>query len=112
MLERVAELQAAQARRVRRTDVDGDVACVVIDLVQAEQVVLLGALDRRIEILADVDTEDALEPGGLYPSQQRIYTMVIETHAIDDRLGLGQAEYPWLGEIGRAAYRERGCQYV
>jgi len=23
--------------------------------------------------------------------------MVIETHAIDDRLGLGQAKYPWLG---------------
>ena len=68
-----------------------------IDLVQAQQVIVHGALHRGIEVLADIDAQHALVLGGLDPRQQVLDTLVVEAHAIDDRLGLGQAEQARLG---------------
>ncbi|MNI50264.1 hypothetical protein D3C73_1049150 [compost metagenome] len=92
LLERIAELQAAQARRVRRADVDRDVAGMGVDLVQADQVIVDRTLDWRIEILADVDAQHALVLGRCDASQQVIDAEVVEAHAIDDRLGFRQTE--------------------
>ncbi len=105
LLERVAELQAAQARSIGRTDVHGDIAGVVVDLVQAEQIILIGALDGGVEILADVDPQHAFEPGRFDTSQQGIDTVVVEAHAIDDRLGFRQAEDSRLRVAGLRARR-------
>lgn len=60
LLERVAELQAAQARGIGRADVDRDVAGGGVDLVQADQVVIDSTFDRGIEVLADVDAQHPL----------------------------------------------------
>ncbi|MNE02056.1 hypothetical protein D3C80_945190 [compost metagenome] len=97
LLERVAELQAAQARGVRRADVDGDVAGLVVDLVEADQVVVHRALDRGVEVLADVDAEDAAVFGCTHTVEQVVDTQVVEAHAVDDRLGFRQAEQARLG---------------
>src|SRR5471032_2316717 len=67
LLERNTELQATQTGRIRRADVDGDVAGVGVDLVQANQVIIDGALYGRVEVLADIDAEDALVFRGLNP---------------------------------------------
>jgi hypothetical protein len=58
-------LQVAQVLRVRRGDVHHHVAGLVVDAVQACQVVVGGAFDRRVEVLADVDAEHAAERGAL-----------------------------------------------
>jgi hypothetical protein len=108
LLERVTELQAAQARGVGRADVDGHIAGVGVDLVQAEQVVIYRTFHRGVEVLADIDPEDALVLGGLDPRQQVIDAQVVEPHAIDDRLGLRQAENARLG-IARLRTRRHGA---
>ncbi|SVJ78053.1 Uncharacterised protein [Klebsiella pneumoniae] len=108
LLERIAELQAAQAGRVRRADVDGDVAGVGVDLVQADQVVVDRALHRGIEVLADVDPQHAAILRRTHPRQQVVDAVVVETHAIDDRVGLRQAEQARPG-IARLRSRSDGA---
>ncbi|MNF30918.1 hypothetical protein D3C84_116680 [compost metagenome] len=110
LLERVTELQAAQARRVRRADVDRHIAGVGVDLVQADQVVVHGTLDRRIEVLADVDAQHALVLGRRHAGQQVIDAEVVEPHAIDDRLGFRQTEQAWL-RVARLRTRRDGADF-
>ncbi|MNC41963.1 hypothetical protein D3C75_907570 [compost metagenome] len=105
LLERVAELQAAQARGVGRADIDRDVAGGGVDLVQADQVVIDGTFDRGIEVLADVDAQHPLVARGAYALEQVINAQVVEAHAVDDGRGFRQAEQPWLGV---ARLRTRG----
>ncbi|MNE04476.1 hypothetical protein D3C80_970100 [compost metagenome] len=107
LLERVAELQAAQARGIRRADVDRHVAGVGIDLVQAQQVIVHRALDRGIEVLADIDAQHAAILRCLHAVQQVIDTQVVEAHAVDDRLGLRQAEQARLGVARLRTRRDR-----
>ncbi len=57
--ERVVGLQLAQSLGVRRRDVDGHVGRARVDRAQAGDVVVDGARVRRVEILADVEAEDA-----------------------------------------------------
>ena len=87
----------AQILGVGRGDIDGDIAGVSIDLAQADQVVARRLLDRGVEILADVDAEDAFEFCALYVFDERIHAEVVEAHAVDDGLCLGQAEHARLG---------------
>ena len=108
LFERIAELQAAQAGGVRRADVDRDIACVGVDLVQADQVVIHGALDRGIEVLADVDAQHALVLRRLDPRDQVIDAVIVEAHAVDDRGGLRQAEDARLG-VARLRTRGNGA---
>ncbi|MNK96990.1 hypothetical protein D3C87_1173020 [compost metagenome] len=110
LLERIAELQAAQARRVRRADVDRHIAGVGVDLVQADQVIVDRALDRRIEVFANIDTQHALVLGRRHTGQQVIDAEVVEAHAIDDRLGFRQTEQARL-RIARLRTRSDGADF-
>ncbi|MNN43621.1 hypothetical protein D3C81_1578670 [compost metagenome] len=92
LLERIAELQAAQARGVRRADVDGDVAGVGVHLVQADQVVIDGTFDRGVEVLADVDAQHTVVARSPHTAKQVIDAQVVEAHAVDDGRGFRQAE--------------------
>ena len=53
-------LQLAQVLGIGRGDVHGHVTGVGVHLAQAGQVVVNGALDWRVEVLADVDAKYAL----------------------------------------------------
>ena len=110
LLERVTELQAAQARGVWRADVDGDVAGVGVNLVQADQVIVDRTLDRGVEVLADIDPQYALVFRRSDPRQQVIDTEVVEAHAVDDRLGFRQAEDPWF-RVTRLRTRGHGTDF-
>ena len=53
-------LQLAQPSGVRRRNVDGDIRCARIDRAQAGNVVVRGPRVRGVEVLADVEAEDAV----------------------------------------------------
>ena len=110
LLERIAELQAAQARGVRRTDVDRDIAGSGVHLVQADQVVVDRALDRGVEVLADVDTQHTAVARRTNTTQQVVDPQVVEAHAVDDCGGLRQAEQPRLG-VARLRARRDGADF-
>ncbi|MNZ28088.1 hypothetical protein D3C78_453110 [compost metagenome] len=110
LLERIAELQAAQARGVWRTDVDRDVTGVGVHLVQADQVVIDGTLHRGVEILADVDAQHAVVTRSPHPAEQVINAQVVEAHAVDDGRCLRQAEQPRLG-VARLRARGDGADF-
>ncbi|MNO97060.1 hypothetical protein D3C76_887550 [compost metagenome] len=107
LLQRVAELQTAQAGGVRRADVHRDVAGVGVDLLKADQVIVHCTLDRGIEVLADIDAQHAAIFRRLHAVQQVIDTQVVEAHAVDDRLGLRQAEQARLGVARLRTRRDR-----
>ena len=98
-------LQLAQVFGVGRGDVDGDVARQRVGLVEADQVVVGGALDGGIGVLADVDAEDAAVLGLLDVADQGVDAVVVETHPVDDALDLGQPEH---ARLGVARLRARG----
>nr|GFD58283.1 hypothetical protein [Tanacetum cinerariifolium] len=50
-----------------------------------------------VEVLADIDAQHAAVLGGLHATDQVVDAQVVETHAVDDALGMGQTEDPWLG---------------
>ena len=79
-----------------------------IHLVQADQVIVHRPLDWRIEVLADIDTQHTLELSCLDPLEQAIDTMVVETHAVDHRLGLRQTKQSRLG-VARLRTRGNGA---
>src|SRR5574337_292668 len=85
-------LELAEVLGVGRGDVDRDVAGQGIDLFEASQVVVGGALDGSVEVLADVDAQHAVVAGGADVGDQGIDAVVVEAHAVDDALYLGQPE--------------------
>src|SRR6185369_2474157 len=94
----------------RRGDVDGDVARVVVHLLQADQVVLGRLLDRRRRVLADVDAENAALLGefrGPDVFQQFVDAGVVETRAVDDALRFRNAEQARLRVAVLGARRDR-----
>ena len=101
-------LQRAQVLGVRAGDIDRDVAGVRVGFFQADQVVVGGALDGCVGVLADVDAEDALVAGALDVGEQGVDAVVVETHAVDDALGLGQTEHARFG-VARLRARRDGA---
>src|SRR5690606_37480241 len=77
-----------------------------IDPAQAVEVVVDRLLHRGRGILADVDTQRALETHAGNPLHQRIHTQVVETHAVDDGVGLRQAKQPGLRVAGLGPGRD------
>src|SRR5690606_17557626 len=108
LAQRIAELQAAQPGGIRRADVDRDVAGVGIDLFQADQVVVHRALDRGVEVLADVDAQHATVLCRAHPLEQVVDAVVVEAHAVDDGLGFRQAEQARL-RVARLRARRHGA---
>lgn len=95
-VQRLVALQRAQVLGVGAGDVDGHVVGVGIDAGQAEQVVVGGVLDRRRGVLADVQAQDAARAAEAVRAadvvQERGQALVVEPQAVDQRVGLGQAE--------------------
>jgi hypothetical protein len=96
-IQLVAALQLAQILGVGRRNVDGDIAGVRIHLAQTDEVIVRRFFYGRVGVLADVDTENTLEFGTLHFLNQRIHTVVVETHAVDDALRSRQTKQARLG---------------
>lgn len=91
--QRLLLLQLAQAGGVGRGDVDGDVVRQRIHLAQAVQVVERGLVVRSVLVLADVDPEQPAAPlRAPDVAHQRVHPVVVEAHAVDQRLRLRQPE--------------------
>ena len=103
-------LQVAQALRVGRGDIDGDVAGVLVHAGEAEQVIAGGFLVRRVLVLADVDAEHAVVAGLLHVAHQRVDAGVVEAEPVDDRLVVLQAEHPRL-RVARLRPRRGGAHF-
>src|SRR5438046_3670315 len=63
-----------------------------VDLAQAGDVVVGRALDRRVEILSDVDAENAAVARATNVFREDLHAVVVEAEAVDQRFGFGQAE--------------------
>jgi len=85
-------LQRPQILRVGRGDVCGDETRKGVDLAQAGDVIVGRALVRRVEILADVDAENAAVARATDVFRQGVHAVVVEAQAVDQRFGFGQAE--------------------
>ncbi len=105
-IEFARALQLAQVLGIRRGNVDGDVARMRINFIEAGEVVVGRAFDRRIEVLADIDAEDALAAGGAHIGKKVVYAVVVKPHAVDDRAGIGQTEHAWARVAGLGARRD------
>ncbi len=88
-MQPVAALQLAQARRVRRRDVDRDVVGQRVERAQAGDIV--GDRIGAVAIGADIDAE---RPGQraqpLEPGAHRLETVVVEAHPVDQGLLAGR----------------------
>lgn len=100
-------LQLAQVLGVGRGDVHRDVARQGVHFFQAGEVVVGGTLDRGVEVLADVDAEDAAVLRRTHVREQDVDAVVVEAHAIDDAPHLGQAEHARAGVARLRARRDR-----
>ena len=105
-VERVLRLQVAQPLGVRRRDVDRDVRRARVDRAQAGEVVVGGARVRRVEVLADVEAEDAAPRRARDVGEEPLDAVVVEAEPVDERFGLGQPEEARLRVAGLRARRD------
>ena len=56
--------------------------------------------DIDADVFADVDAQYARVITGLHISYQRVYALVVKTHAINQCVGFGQPKKPWLRVAG------------
>ena len=106
-VERLVALQRAQVGGVGARDVDRHVVGVRIDAVQADQVVVDRALDRRGRVLADVEAQQhrrlgrvAPEARALHVGDEGVEPFVVEAEPVDQRVALRQAEHARLRVAG------------
>ena len=93
IVERLGLLQIAQARRIRRRHVDGEIAGDGGEGLDQPDIVL-GAVGR-IAVGADIDADDAALVGaGGKPRQRRRRAAIVEAEPVDDRLVGRQPENP------------------
>ena len=90
----VGLLERAQSGGIGRGDVRGDIACHRIDLAQAGDVIVRGALHWRVEVLADVDAEHPAISGTADVLHYAVQADIVEPEPVDDRVGLRQAKKP------------------
>ena len=109
-VQRFIALQRAQILGIGRRDVDGDVVGMRIHAFQADQVVVDRIFDGGDGVFANVQAQDApvlTETGPLDVGQEGVKTFVVEAQAIDECVGLGQAEHAGLGIAGLGLGRDR-----
>jgi hypothetical protein len=97
----------AQVFGIRRRNVDCDVGSKGVGFFEADQVVLRGAFDRRVEVLADIDAQDSAIADPRQASQQGVDAFIVEAHSVDDGLLLGQTEQARLRVAWLRARRDR-----
>src|SRR5690554_4889999 len=89
-------LHIAQSRRIRRRNVDGDIAGQRIHLFHADKVIIYRLSFRGIFVLTYIDAENSLIPRVFHIRYKRINTLVIKPHAVNDGVMLRQAKHAWL----------------
>ena len=105
-VELALALQLAQTLRIRRRNVDRDVARVTMNGAKAGHIVEERALVGGVEIPADVQPKDAAvprpEPGPTHVSDKCVDAAVVEAQAIDQRFRFGQTEQsrPRVARLG------------
>ena len=100
-------LQLAQVPGIGRGNVDCYIAGPRIGLVEAEQVIIDRLLDGCIEVLPDIDAENAAIANVCQSFAKRIDSRVVEAHAVDDGLVFRQSEHAGLGIARLRAWRDR-----
>jgi hypothetical protein len=104
--ERLFRLQVAQSLGVRRGNVDGDVGGASVHGAQAGEIVVRGPRIRRVEVLADVEAQDAgpLRAGRI--GEEPLDAIVVEAEPVDERFGLRQPEEARLRIAGLRSRRD------
>ena len=93
IVERGGLLQIAQARRVRRRYVDGEIARHRRE--GLDQLDIIGDAIGGILVGADIDADDAAEMRARrQPPQHRLGAVIVEAHAVDDGFVALQPEQP------------------
>ena len=90
--QRGAELKLAQSGRIGGRQVDRHVIGVGVHLAQAEQVVLMGLLQRGVLVFANIDTHRDTGAVCAQAADQGFYPLIVESHAVDQRLLVFQPE--------------------
>ena len=106
LAERLFRLQVAQALGVRRGNVDGDVGGARVDGAQAGEIVVGGARVRRVEVLADVEAQDAAPLRAGRVGEEPLDAVVVEAEPVDRALRLRQPEEARLRVAGLRARRD------
>src|SRR6202041_388046 len=76
------------------------------NLAQTGYVVILRILNGRIEVLADADTANSAVAGAREPGDQVIDPLVIEPHAVDQRVAAWNSEHAGLWIAGLRTRRD------
>src|SRR5688500_14772116 len=97
MIQLVGVLQLAKARGVRRGNIDSNVTRIAISFMQACKVIVYRFFHRRSEIFADVNPQYAFVIRRFDVCDKPVDTIIVETHAIDNRICLRDAKQPWFG---------------
>ena len=84
--QRLVALQIAQARRIGRGDVDGQVIGQFGEALDAQDIV--GDEILAILVGADIDAERRRHAQALEPGEGGVMALIVEAHAIDDAFGL------------------------
>ncbi len=106
-------LQLTQVLGVRRRDIDRHIAGMRVDALQAVEVVVDGALDRRIGVLADVQAQHTTNLAPLrclHVADERIDAAVVEAHAVDQRIGRRQPKHA-RPRVARLRARRHGAHF-
>ncbi|MNH29186.1 hypothetical protein D3C79_894010 [compost metagenome] len=82
---------------------------MIINLVHADQIIVLALLDGGVLVLADIDADHPLIFGLFHLGHQMIDTLVVESHPVDDPFRRNYPEQPRLvisalGLGGHSAY--------
>ena len=103
-LQRLLLLQVAQARRVGRRNVDGE---VVGDAGEAGGTPgVVGGEIGTVLVGADVDAERRRHAHAVQPAIHFVVAGIVEAHAVDDTLGAADAEQPRLRIARLRAWRD------
>lgn len=87
-------LQCPEPRRVGRGHVHRDVAGEVVHLPQARLIIVQRVLHWRIPVFADIDAQHTLVVTPGQGGQEMVHAEIVEAHAVDQGVRLGQAEHP------------------
>lgn len=107
VVQRLAALKRAQARRIGRGDVDGEIVGQARQTFQARDIV--GRLVLGVLVGAQIGADGrALRTAG-QTRGEGLQPLVVEAHAVDDGPVFGQAEQAWLGIARLRAGRDRAA---
>ena len=99
-------MQRPQPWCIGRGNINGDVSRVLVHLFKANQIIRNRILDRRIEVFANINAQYPLVFGRFNALNQIINSLIVEAHAINDRLSFRDTEHSRLGIAWLRAWRD------